>query len=144
MLSYQEIIAEADTEEVDAEIKKQEIIKKEATYRIRFKPIRDIFTSGVNPLLLLAELKELGLCKVISRLNQIPPFLKLNPEKCYIYWDILITTDQGVDKIKDVFLFVEDECKLQIDIIDMEGVINENTNKKIGEILMINNTEIHL
>ncbi len=30
-------------------------------------------------------------------------------------WDIVLTTDKGIDAIKDVFIFVEDQCEVSID-----------------------------
>ena len=43
------------------------------TYRIRFRPMRDILANGTNPLGLLNELRELGPCNVIAHMCDIPP-----------------------------------------------------------------------
>ncbi len=107
------------------------------TYRIRFRPQPDIFLRGSDPALLLDELRGLGECLVIAHNDQVPDLRSLDPEKCYIYWDIILTTGKGVDAIKDVFIFIEDECELRIDIIDEgEAVLDEKDYKKIGEILL--------
>ena len=53
-----------------------------------------------------------------AQLDKIPSLADIDPEKCYTYWDIILTTDRGIDAVKDVFIFVEDECGLTIDTID--------------------------
>jgi len=108
-----------------------------ATYRIRFRPARDIFLTGTNPQLLLDELRTLGTCRVIAQLGDIPPLETLDPELCYIYWDVILTTTRGVNAIRDIFIFVQDTSELTIEPIDIEGVLSEDDGyKKLGEILV--------
>jgi len=107
------------------------------TYRIRFRPEQDIFATGTNPLLLLEELKALGESKVVSQTGQVPSLSGLKPESCYLYWDIILTTGQGINAIRDVFIFVEDACEVTIDTIDESGdMASEEDYKRLGEILV--------
>lgn len=107
------------------------------TYRIRFRPANDIFMNGTNPICLLAELRELGECKIVAQIDAIPQLEDIKPEFCYTYWDVILTTRQGINAIKDVFMFVEDSCELNITIIDDTGGLeSEEDYKKIGEILI--------
>ena len=107
-----------------------------ATYRIRFKPSPGIFLTGTNPLFLLDELRSLGECKIAAQLGAIPCLDDINPERCYTSWDIILTTDKGMDVIKDVFIFVEGDCELTIDQIDNAREIDpEPDYKKLGQIL---------
>ena len=107
------------------------------TYRIRFKPSHDIFLTGTNPILLLDEISSLGESKIIAQLDDIPTLDNINAENIYIYWDIILTTDRGINAIKDVFIFVEDFCDLSINIIDSDKASGEHDEyKKIGEILV--------
>ncbi len=106
------------------------------TYRIRFIPQPRVFANGTNPLTLLNELRALGSCKMIAHTCNVPLLTNLDPEECYLFWDVIVTTDQGINAIKDIFIFVEDDCELKIDIIDRGGQAdNEETYKKLGEIL---------
>ncbi|MCE1246485.1 MAG: chemotaxis protein CheA [Firmicutes bacterium] len=107
------------------------------TYRVRFVPNRDIFKSGTNPVYLLDELKELGDCKVLASLKDIPVLSQFDPEACYTGWDVIITTDKDINDIKDVFIFVEDSCEVSVKVID-DPVLMESPSKykKIGEILV--------
>ncbi len=118
---------------------KEKIAKKpeSVTYRIRFKPDRGLLLNGTNPLALLNELRELGDCKVVAQLTNVPPLEELEPEACAIFWDIILTTAGGINAIKDVFIFVEDDCELTIEVIDAAGSLdNERDYKKLGEILV--------
>ncbi len=111
--------------------------KREETFRIRLRPHPDIFSKGANPILLLNELRELGPCKVLANTERIPDLESIDPEQCHIYWDIILTTASGINAIKDVFIFVEDECDLSIELIDSgDGPDSETGCKKLGEILI--------
>jgi len=109
----------------------------QVTYRIRFRPGPDLFSTGTNPLPLLQELRGLGTCRIVAQTSAIPPLAEMNPEGCYVYWDIILTTCRGVNAIKDVFIFVEDCAEIRIDVIDEEGLLEEEKDyKKLGEILL--------
>lgn len=101
------------------------------TYRIRFSPSHDIFTKGVNPVLLINELHDLGECRIIAQKDTIPLLKDINAESCYTYWDIILTTDQGINAIKDVFIFIEDDCELRIDAVDSSDHTTKEAAKKI-------------
>lgn len=106
------------------------------TWRIRFKPIPEIFMSGTNPLNLINELRELGTCHVIAHTEQIPHLSEMVPEHCYLYWDVVLTTNRGLDAIKDVFIFCEDDCDLKIDLVDDGQSDSDQDYKKLGDILV--------
>ena len=106
------------------------------TYRIRFTPHPNILANGTNIAGLFNELRGLGNSNIIAHTGNVPPLEELNPEVCYTFWDVILTTDQGIDAIKDIFIFVEDDCVLSIDVIDSDVTDNaEATHKKLGEIL---------
>lgn len=106
-------------------------------YRIRFVPAMDTFSRGTNPLFLLNELMEIGECSIIAHTNNTPILEDYDPEACYMSWDIILTTNRGVDAIRDVFIFVEDECELSIEEIHQEDNGDECvTPKRLGEILI--------
>ncbi len=93
----------------------------ERTYRISMCPALEIFSRGANPILLLNELREFGKCTAIAHTEDIPDLEDIDPEKCHVSWDIILTTQRGVNAIKDVFIFVEDDCELVIEPIDQSG-----------------------
>lgn len=107
------------------------------TYRIRFRPPLDIFHRGVNPVFILDELRALGACAVVAQTCLVPSLQELDPESCYTYWDIVLTTNQGIKAVRDIFVFIEEEDALRIEVIAEEGELDGEENyKKLGEILM--------
>ncbi len=84
------------------------------TYHIIIKPFEKIFKNGTNPLLFIDELSSMGHCKVYAKTGKIPLFDKINPELCYVSWEVFLATDKSTDDIKDVFIFVEDSCEIKI------------------------------
>lgn len=103
-------------------------------WRIRFTPPKNIFTSGMDPALLLDELRELGEAQITPVLTRIPPLEQLDPAECCLGWEILLHTHKGKDAIQDVFIFVEDDSELsitQLDIVDEEAPL-----PRLGEILV--------
>ncbi|MFZ0932424.1 MAG: chemotaxis protein CheA [Syntrophobacteraceae bacterium] len=108
-----------------------------ATYRIFFRLSLEILSKGCNPVLLLNELRELGECSVIAHTEAIPDLDDIDPEQCHTSWDVILTTGRGVDAIKDVFIFVEEECELTIEVIDEPGPEDDDAPpRRIGEILI--------
>ncbi len=118
-------------------VEEEAVAAQPRTYRIRFCPNRGIALSGTNPLCLLNELRELGKCQVIAQMDDVPSLAELDPEQTYACWDVILTTGEELDAIKDVFIFVEDECRIQIDLIDDEELLgNDSSYKKLGDILI--------
>jgi two-component system chemotaxis sensor kinase CheA len=108
------------------------------TYRIRFKPLPEVMLGGTNPVNLLNELRDLGSCETIVHLDAIPTLEQLIPEHCFFYWDIVLTTNRGIESIRDVFIFVEDDCDLTIDLVDDSSSPDADAgySKKLGDILV--------
>lgn len=105
----------------------------EATWRIRFRPGRDVMSFGTNPLLLLGELRGMGPCTVAPLTDAVPPLEEADPFACYTGWDILLTTTQPRSAIDDVFLFVADESELVIERLPPPEQVAD---LKLGEILV--------
>ena len=45
----------------------------------------------------------------------VPPLAELDPERCYVGWEMVLATAAEPDAIRDVFIFVEDSCELTIE-----------------------------
>lgn len=142
--AFRKFIPAAERAASPESIKASETVKAEGrpeesrliVYRITFGPQANIFARGTKPSLLLQELRNLGDCTIMARTDHIPPLTEMNPEDCYTSWDVLLTTNQGVNAIRDIFIFVEDESLLKIEVID-EGKDEEpRDGKRLGEILV--------
>ena len=126
--------ADAATTSVDENTADSSELDHYVTYRVRFKPNSDIFRNGTRPLMLLRELAEFGDCTSVPYTDRIPELAALDPESCYTQWDVVLTTKKPASAIRDVFIFVEDDCELSINVIDDLSDVEEN-HKRLGEIL---------
>lgn len=106
----------------------------ERVFRIRWYPSPDMLEFGGNPLLILDELRTLGSCTVTPMLNRIPPLSELEPTKCYLGWDVMLTTQAQRSALDDVFIFVADRSQLLIDELTVPKEMPSSP--KIGEILV--------
>jgi two-component system chemotaxis sensor kinase CheA len=84
-------------------------------WRIHVRPGPDSLLNGTNPLLLLGELRQLGNVQVTFDLSSVPPLDELDAERCYLGWELVLTTAAGLEAIRDVFIFIEDNCELAIE-----------------------------
>ncbi len=103
------------------------------TYLIHFKPHVNILLNGTNPLYLLDDLHALGNAIVLYHDENVPELNELNPENCFVSWDIVLNTTEGINEIQDVFIFVEDECDLNITEIFNGDILRHSEFIKIVE-----------
>lgn len=107
------------------------------TYRIHFKPNDDIYLTGGKPYLILKELSGLGDYTCIPEPDNVPALSKLNAEKCFLAYEILLTTKESINIIRDVFIFVEKHSELAITKIESQSdAMGSFTSKRLGEILV--------
>ncbi len=107
------------------------------SYRIRFKPDENIFSTGMDPVLLLDELAGLGDCRITAQTDHLPLLDDFDPERFYLAWDITLTTSSGLNAIKDVFIFVEDDSDISISVIQEHAAPElEEPPPKLGDILV--------
>lgn len=126
--------ADADPEpEIPAPPPAEPDAAEERTWRIRFDPHADIFLSGTNPIPLLRELRELGELSLIAHLDRIPQLGDFNPDECYTHWDAILTTTADENAIRDVFIFVEDRARIDVQPI---SEADHARRLRVGEILV--------
>ncbi len=107
------------------------------SYRIRFVPQPPLFLSGTEPALLLDELRGLGECAVVALADEVPALEDADPEGCHLAWDILLTTAAGLAAIKDVFAFVEDISRIDIEDFSTDFVKDADAPRpRLGDILL--------
>ncbi len=104
---------------------------QDKTYLISFVPNEDLLQNGTNPLFLLDDLHALGKGHSIAFTHKVPSFELVEAETIYCLWQILLTTTESVNEIKDVFIFVEDECQMSIDEICPGGFEVESGIEKL-------------
>lgn len=107
----------------------------ERTYRIHYRPSADAYRRGVKPESLVRELKALGKSSVRTICAELPPLSELDPERCYLVWDILITTARPESDLREVFIFEEGSSEFSVEEIDPDEYMDGEEVKRLGEIL---------
>lgn len=104
---------------------KAKIFENVPTYLIRVLPHPTIFRNGTNPLLLIDELYAMGHCKAFLKTDHLPLLDQLDAELCHFYWDVFLATDNSVDEMKDVFIFVDDVCDVHINKLADDNLLEK-------------------
>jgi two-component system chemotaxis sensor kinase CheA len=89
-----------------------------AAFEIVFKPNREVFYCGADPVTLLDDLRDLGQTHIAAHADTVPVLASLQAEQCYLWWEILIVAHCDEAAIRDVFVFVEDQCELRIRLLE--------------------------
>lgn len=103
-----------------------------ATWHIHFRPNPALAASGLDPAALLDELRGLGPCEIVADTSGIPALATIEPTKCYLGWDVVLTTDRGVNAIKDVFIFAEEGSELRIELVAVGSLSTGNASAPVA------------
>ncbi|MBR0851353.1 chemotaxis protein CheA [Bradyrhizobium diazoefficiens] len=88
--------------------------RKQAGWHLYLEFESHILRNGSNPLDLLEDLCKLGPCFVVPVTDGIPFLDEMEPEDCYLKWDVKLHAACDKGAIDDVFMFVQDEMKLTL------------------------------
>jgi two-component system chemotaxis sensor kinase CheA len=83
-------------------------------WHILFRPNPRMFHTGNDPLRILRELAGLGELKTSADISRLPSWEQLNPEECYLSWNVEFAGPATREAIAEVFSWVLDECHLEI------------------------------
>jgi two-component system chemotaxis sensor kinase CheA len=84
-------------------------------YHITFEPEREFFRQGQDLFLLFDEIAQLGeIVETRCDRKTLPDLEALDPEASYLGWEIRVRTTRSERDVRDIFLFVEGACRLEI------------------------------
>jgi two-component system chemotaxis sensor kinase CheA len=83
-------------------------------YEITLTPGPETLRRGVNPLGVLDELRDLGECTITTDPQAVPGIDELDPERCYLSWNVVLRTDADENRLRDVFLFVAEDSLVRV------------------------------
>ncbi len=111
----------------------EDIIDGSKTYLVTILPNEEILKNGTNPLFLLDDLHALGDALTIATTKNVPDFTTLNPVANYCSWQVILNTGEPLNEIKDVFIFVEEECDTEITEISTGNILSHPKLKELVE-----------
>ncbi len=110
---------------------------------LRFK--EDVLRDGMDPLSFIRYMETIGDIESLTVLSDdLPTAAEMNPESCYLGFEIQLKTEAKKEEIEEIFEFVQEECVIHIlpphsHIEKYIKLINElpEENLKIGELLKL-------
>lgn len=84
-------------------------------YEIRFTPYESLVHRGVDPLLLIESLPQVG--KVLSLevlTDGVPTLKEFDTQTCYLGWRVELETRESFESIEEIFEFVDDDGEVLI------------------------------
>jgi two-component system chemotaxis sensor kinase CheA len=111
-----ELAADPEPTIVDNTEAQSSVVQNDATrrYIITFTPEPQMLQTANDPLPLFRELRELGELEVEADWQRVPDFTDLQPEDCYLGWQLTITTEADEERLREVFAWVDDISALDI------------------------------
>jgi len=83
-------------------------------WHIVFRPLDHLCRTGNDPLGIIRELSGLGELQVDADISAIPELSRMEPETCYISWDMRLKGEVPRAEVDEVFDWVEDDCDLVV------------------------------
>lgn len=116
-------------------------------YLISFRPNRNVFSQGLDPISFIGYLKKIGTIRSLKTIPEIISHLDaFDPESCYLGFEIHFVSESDLETVRKVFNFIENDSFLHVlpegasveDLADLSGQLPEeeillgNTWKEIG------------
>jgi two-component system chemotaxis sensor kinase CheA len=86
-------------------------------FLIKYRPMADVFSSGMDPAIILDEIKELGTAQITADTTNLPEIEDIDPEKSYFEWQINLETKASLEEIENIFIF-QDKSEYIIETLD--------------------------
>jgi two-component system chemotaxis sensor kinase CheA len=74
----------------------------------------DVLRNGMDPLSFLRYLNTLGEIIAITTLDRLPAFDEMDPESCYLGFELAFRSEASKETIEEVFEFVRDDARIQV------------------------------
>jgi len=98
-----------------------------SSWRISFEPVTDLLRLRNEPTRMFAELAALGVITVRADLSRLPALDAMDPEACYLSWDIELLGHVARAQLTEIFDWVDPGCRLEFtpigDVMAAAGVL---------------------
>ena len=131
------------SEDSSSPVNKERNIRNEC-YHISLRLNKDVFQSGIDPQSAISYLKDFGdILNIIPVYDDMPNDENMDPEKCYLGFEISYKSQIDKSSIENIFEFLKEDCEIKIlpprsSINDYVNLIYElpETPMKIGDMLV--------
>jgi two-component system, chemotaxis family, sensor kinase CheA len=96
-------------------------VQEAGGWRIRFEPVADLLKLRNEPTRMFAELAALGAITVHADLSRLPALDAMDPEACYLSWDIELIGHIARAQLTEIFDWVDPGCHLEFSPIGDAG-----------------------
>ncbi|HVT12745.1 MAG TPA: chemotaxis protein CheA [Fimbriimonadaceae bacterium] len=91
-------------------------------YRMHIAPGADVLRKGADPMLLLSGLAdEADILSIRCDESRLPTLEALDPETCYLAWDLELVSDREPGALLEAFDFIAEESEITIVEIEAEA-----------------------
>lgn len=111
-------------------------------YDIKISFNEDILKNNSDPLLVIEDLLTLGNVNQFKiEKDTLPELMDMDPLKCYLGFQIILETRKSMKDLREVFIFIESDSKIDIEDVTDEYVeytkdYDYKEDSKLGEILV--------
>ena len=84
-------------------------------WKIGFKALPELLSRGNDPLRMFGELQALGQLRVQADYSAVPELAELDPNNCFISWQLELLTEAPRSSIELIFEWAEGDCDLTIE-----------------------------
>ncbi len=84
-------------------------------WKIAFKALPELLSRGNDPLRMFGELQGLGELRVTADYSAVPELAELDPNNCFISWQLELLTEAPRSSIELIFEWAEGDCDLTIE-----------------------------
>jgi len=102
-------------------------------WKIYFKPELDILRTGNDPLRMFRELESLGPLRITADVSKIPLIGSIDPEACYMAWELELDAGVSRSAVDEVFEWVVDESDLRIEPLGSAAVLEPEHEEKVSD-----------
>ncbi len=122
----------------------QEQVVEDTNWHISLRFAENALCNGIEPLAIIRYLEERGrILSLSTLLDTMPTAAAMNPESCYLGFEIAFKTEADKESIENMLDLVRDYCQVQIlpphsllsRYIDLIQALPENT-MRLGDILL--------
>ena len=112
----------------DDPVQNSEVIasSQDQSWQIHFSAESEILENGHEPSLMFSALADFGPLSVTAELDALPTLAECDPQLLYLSWNLHCQSDCPKSQIAEVFEWVEDECRLEINKVITQQVCSRS------------------